>query len=57
MTPVECGGVIDQEMLDPNDVFILDLEKVVYIWVGDSKSSKSVFSLSLKAFHKISFES
>lgn len=40
MTPVECGGVIDQEMLDPNDVFILDLEKVVYIWVGDNASSE-----------------
>lgn len=43
----ECGscamseaakGTLEVEMLDPNDVFVIDLEDTVFVWVGDNAS-------------------
>jgi len=31
-------GAIEQDQLDPADVFIVDLEKSIYVWVGDNAS-------------------
>jgi gelsolin len=31
-------GTIEQDQLDPNDVFIVDLPKSIYVWVGDNAS-------------------
>lgn len=35
---VVSEGSIEQDMLDPNDVFIADLEKEIFVWVGDNAS-------------------
>jgi len=37
---VVSEGSIDQDMLDPADVFVVDLEKAVYVWIGDGASEK-----------------
>lgn len=31
-------GALEQDLLDPNDVFIVDLEKEVFVWIGDNAS-------------------
>ena len=32
-------GEITKDMLDPNDVFIVDLGTEVYVWIGDGNNS------------------
>ena len=36
-------GEIQKEMLDPNDVFLVDLGVHLYVWVGDGKEGYCLY--------------
>ena len=38
-------GEIQKEMLDPNDVFLVDLGVHLYVWVGDGKEGYCLYLL------------
>ena len=40
-------GSFEVDNLDPNDVFIVDLEKSIYVWVGEGTSSNHGSSLMI----------